>query len=88
MYLDDGQVFALLDCLRQVNQHVLADVQPHEGGEAGDGGGDVAQLVVSQAEVLQAVAVEQRPGRTFTVRYQRGEGGRGVLVTWAGLGCC
>ena len=83
--LNDSQVFALLDRLRQVNQHVLAHVQPDQRGEAGDGSGDVAKLVVSQAQVLQAMAVEQRSGKIFTVRY---DGTLGVLATWAGLGCC
>ena len=61
-YLDHGQVFALLDCLREVGQHVLADVEAGEEGEAGHGGGDAAQLIVSKVQLLQAVTVEQGPG--------------------------
>ena len=40
MYLDDGQVFALLDCFREVGQHVLADIEAGEEAQAGHGGGD------------------------------------------------
>ena len=61
-YLDHGQVLALLDCLREVGQHVLADVEAGEKRQAGDGGGDAAQLIVSQVQLLQAVTVEQGPG--------------------------
>ena len=62
MYLDDGQVFALLECLREVGQHVLADIEPGEEAQAGHGGGDAPQLIVRQVQLLQTVAVKQGPG--------------------------
>lgn len=62
-YLDHGEVFALLDRLRQVGQHVLADVEAGEERQAGQGGGDAAQLIVGQVQLLQAVTVEQGPAR-------------------------
>ena len=62
VYLDDGKVFALLDCLREVSQHVLADIEAGEERQAGHGGGDAAQLIVREVQLLQAVTVEQGPG--------------------------
>ena len=58
-------MFALLDCLRQIDQNILADVQADQLGQAGHGGGDVPELVVSQAEVLQSVAMEEGPGESY-----------------------
>ena len=55
-------MFALLDGLWEVSQHVLADIEAGEEREAGDGRGDAAQLIVSQVQLLQAVTVEQGPG--------------------------
>ena len=62
VYLDHGQVFALLDCLREVSQHVLTDIEAGEERQAGHGGGDAAQLIVREVQLLQAVTVEQGPG--------------------------
>ena len=56
-------MFALLDCLREVSQDVLADIEAGEEGEAGQGGGEAAQLVIRQVQLLQAVTVKQRPGK-------------------------
>ena len=61
-YLNDSQVFALLDGLWEVSQHVLADIKAGEESEAGHCGGDAAQLIVSEVQLLQAVTVEQGPG--------------------------
>ena len=54
-------MFALLDCLREVSQHVLADIEAGEERQAGHGGGDAAQLIVREVQLLQAVTVEQGP---------------------------
>ena len=54
-------MFALLDRLGQVDENILADVQTHQLGQAGQGGGDVTKLVVRQAQVLQSVAMEEWP---------------------------
>ena len=53
-------MFALLDCLREINEDILAHVQTDQLSEAGHRSGHLTQLVVSQAQVLQSVAVEQR----------------------------
>ena len=55
-------MFALLDCLREVGQHVLADIETGEERQAGHGRGDAAQLIVREVQLLQAVTVEQGPG--------------------------
>ena len=51
-------MFALLDGLRQIDENILTHVQTHQLREAGHSGGDVTELVVGQAQVLQSVAVE------------------------------
>ena len=61
LYLNHGQVFALLDRLREVGQHVLADIETGEERQAGHGRGDAAQLIISEIQLLQAVTVKQGP---------------------------
>ena len=72
-YLNDGQMFALLDCLREIDEDILAHVQTDQLGEAGDRSGDLTELIVRQAQVLQSVAVEQRSEEIqFDIREERG----------------
>ena len=53
-------MFALLDCVREINENILAHVQTDQPGQAGHSTRDLANLIVCQAQVLQSVAVEQR----------------------------
>ena len=78
-------MFALLDRLGEINENILAHVQTDQLSQAGHGSRHLAKLIVSQTQVLQAVAVEQRSKGENTF-YTSGGGERGV--TWAGLGCC
>ena len=66
-------MFALLDCLREIDEDILAHVQTDQLGEAGDRSGDLTELIVRQAQVLQSVAVEQRSEELqFDIREERG----------------
>ena len=70
-------MFALLDCLREIDENILAHVEADQPGQAGHGTRDLAQLIVCQAQVLQSVAVEQRSEKIHFI-YQR---------RWVGVYC-
>ena len=70
-------MFALLDCLREINEDILAHVQTDQLSQAGHSSRHLAKLIVSQAEVLQSVAVEQRSEILYIT--MGGEGGGGTV---------
>ena len=72
-------MFALLDCLREIDEDILAHVQTDQLGEAGDRSGDLTELIVRQAQVLQSVAVEQR---SEEIQFEGGE--REVFCSYLG----
>jgi hypothetical protein len=78
--LDDRQLLALLHRLRQVRQHVLADVQPDELGEAGDGRRKGPKVVVGQAEGAEAMTVEEGAGQVSDIVAVQMEHLKGPLV--------
>ena len=69
-------MFALLDCLGEINENILAHVQTDQLSQAGHGSRHLAKLIISQTEVLQAVAVEQRSeGEKIHLHQGEGRGG-------------
>ena len=81
-------MFALLDGLRQIDENILTHVQTHQLREAGHGGGNVTELVVGQAQVLQSVAVEERSGGGITdnwVEREDGYLGRSLMLLQSSL---
>ena len=55
------KLFALLDALGDVGEHVPRHVEADQLAQTGQGGRQHADLIVLESEMAEAVAVEQRP---------------------------